>query len=140
VQGAAPVWYPERATVGGVKGKKVVVAFVPSGMNWNLDEIALVAHTATVTVPIGNGTVLKPSENPVRRGTVYFTWPFGTPTGDLQAFDFSGHSVWKTTVTNGGIIGWDIAAALLPNGVYVVVARSGGKTVRLKLFVVRDGR
>jgi hypothetical protein len=43
-------------------------------------------------------------------------------------------------VTNGGIIGWDIAAAGLPNGVYVVVARSGGKTVRLKLFVVRDGR
>lgn len=140
VQGAAPVWYPERATVGGVKGKKLVVEFAPNGLNWNLDEIAVVAHTATVAVPVGNGTVLKPSENPVRRGIVYFTWPFATPAGDLQAFEFSGHAVWKTTVTNGGIIGWDIAAAGLPNGVYVVVARSGGKTVRLKLFVVRDGR
>jgi hypothetical protein len=140
VQGAAPVWYPERVTVGGVKGKKVVVDFVPNGLNWNLDEIAIVAHAATIAVPVGNATVLKPSENPVRRGTVYFTWPFATPAGDLQAFDFSGHTVWKATVTNGGIIGWDIAAAALPNGVYVVVARSGGKTVRLKLFVVRDGR
>lgn len=140
VQGAAPVWYPERVTIGGVKGKKLVVDFVPNGLNWNLDEIALVAHTATIAVPVASGTVLKPSENPVRLGTVYFTWPFGTPAGDLYAFDFSGHTVWKTTVTNGGIIGWDIAAAGLPNGVYVVVARSGGKTVRLKLFVVRDGR
>ena len=140
VQGAAPVWYPERVTVGGVKGKKVVVDFVPNGLLWHVDEIAVVAHTGTIVVPVGTGTVLKPSENPVRRGMVYFTWPFATPSGDLQAFDFSGHSVWKTTVTNGGMIGWDIAAAGLPNGVYVVVARSGGKTVRLKLFVVRDGR
>jgi hypothetical protein len=140
VQGAAPAWYPERVTVGGVKGKKVMVDFAPSGLSWNLDEIAIVAHTATIAVPTGSESVLKPSENPVRHGTVYFTWPFGTPAGNLQAFDFSGHTVWKTTVTNGGIIGWDIAAAGLPNGVYVVVARSGGKTVRLKLFVVRDGR
>lgn len=140
VQGAAPAWYPEHVTVGGVKGKKVMFDFVPSGLTWNLDEIAVVAHTSTVSLPATTGLALRPSENPVRHGTVYFTWPFSTPSGDLQAYDFSGHVVWKTTVVNGGVIPWDIAVAGLPNGVYVVVARSGGQTVRLKLFVVRDGR
>ncbi len=140
VQGAAPVWYPEHVTVGGVKGKKIMFDFVPSGLTWNLDEIAVVAHTSTVSLPATTGLALRPSENPVRRGTVYFTWPFSTSSGDLQAYDFSGHAVWKTTVVNGGVIPWDIAVAGLPNGVYVVVARSGGQTVRLKLFVVRDGR
>jgi hypothetical protein len=140
VQGAAPAWYPERVTVGGVKGKKLVLDFVPSGLSWNIDEIAIVAHTGTVTAPVAGANVLKPSENPVRRGTVYFTWPFSSPTGDIEAYDFSGHRVWKTTVATGGIVPWDIAAAGLPNGVYVVVARSAGQTLRLKLFVVRDGR
>jgi hypothetical protein len=52
----------------------------------------------------------------------------------------TGRLLWKASVTDGGPVKWDLAAAGLPNGVYVVIARSAGKTQRLKLFVTRDGR
>ena len=139
VQGAAPQWYTERVTVGGVKGKSLVFDFASTGLQWNLDEIAVVSHGAS-TVTGGNAVLaLRPSENPVHKNVVYFAWPFATPTGDIQAYDFSGRLVWRSAVATGGTIAWDLNAARLANGVYVVIARSGGQTVRLKLFVVRNG-
>ena len=84
-------------------------------------------------------TALRPSENPVRRSTVSFAWPFGEAAGDIQGYDFSGRLVWKTAVSADGPVAWDLNANRVPNGVYVVVARSGGRMVRLKLYVVRDG-
>ncbi len=139
VQGAAPVFYPEQVTIGGVKGKQLVFDFVSNGLPWNLDEIAVVSHGAVTTTATSNATTLIPSENPVHHAIVYFPWPFGTGTGDILAYDFSGRLIWKTSVTTGGNVAWDLNSGHVANGVYVVIARSGGKTLRLKLFVVRDG-
>jgi zinc carboxypeptidase len=139
LQGSAPAWYPERVTVGGVKGKQVVFKFVPAGMPWSLDEIAIVAHHAFAAAAGGGTIALRPSENPVHRSVVYFPWPFNGADGSLQAYDFSGRLVWKTTVVNRATARWDLGAARVANGVYVVVARSGDQSARLKLYVVRDG-
>ncbi len=139
VQGYAPTWYADRVTVGGVKGKPVVFGFVSSGMPWFLDEIAIVAHTKPFAAPIAGSVAIRPSENPVRRGAVFFPWPLDGAAGDLFAYDFSGRLVWKTRVSNRETSRWDLQSGAVPNGVYVVIARSGSQTVRLKLFVVRDG-
>jgi hypothetical protein len=139
LQGFAPAWYPERVTVGGVKGKRIAFEFAPAGLPWNLDEIAIVVHAGASSAAATGPLALRPSENPVHRAVVHFPWPFTGPSGDIQAFDISGRLVWKTAVTNGAAASWDLRAAGVPNGVYVVVARSGGRTVRLKLYVVRDG-
>jgi hypothetical protein len=139
LQGSAPSWYPERVTMGGVKGKQLVFDFVPAGLPWSLDEIAIVAHRGVTTTPASNVIALRPSENPVRRGIVYFAWPFDAPDGTIQAFDFTGRLIWKATVASRAIAQWDLAAAHVPNGVYVVIARSGAQSLRLKLYVVRNG-
>jgi hypothetical protein len=139
LQGFAPVWYPERVTVGGVKGKPVSFSFLNGNLSWNLDEIAVVAHSSTRSVPVAGALVLRPSENPVRRSEVYFPWPFETPAGDLLAYDFSGRLAWKSTVVAGETSRWDLGAAGVANGVYVVIARSASRTLRLKLYVARDG-
>ncbi len=140
LEGFAPLFYPEQVTVGGVKGKNVVFDFVPNGLPWSLDEIAVVAHGAVTTTPTSNTFALIPSENPVHHSIVYFPWPFANATGDILAYDFSGRLVWKTSVTTaGGNIAWDLNTGRVANGVYVVIARSGTRTLRLKLFVVRNG-
>jgi hypothetical protein len=139
LEGYAPLFYPERVTIGGVKGKHLVFDFVPNGMPWSLDEIAVVSHGAVTSTVTSNSGVLRPSENPVHHSVVYFPWPFGTATGDIQAYDFSGRLVWKTSVTAGGNVPWDLNAGRVANGVYVVIARGGTRTLRLKLFVVRNG-
>jgi hypothetical protein len=139
LEGFAPLFYPEQVTIGGVRGKNVVFDFVPNGLPWNLDEIAVVAHGAVTSTPTSSTEVLRPSENPVHHSVVYFPWPFGAATGDIQAYDFSGRLVWKTSVTAAGNVPWDLNAGRVANGVYLVIARSGAKTLRLKLFVVRNG-
>ena len=139
LQGFAPTWYPERVTVGGVKGKPVSLSFLNTGLSWNLDEIAIVSHTRSLSVPVAGATVLRPSENPVHRGEVYFPWPFAGPAGDLFAYDFSGRLVWRSKVAAGETSRWDLRGTGVANGVYVVIARSGSQTLRLKLYVVRDG-
>jgi hypothetical protein len=139
LQGAAPAWYPEGVTIGGVKGKQLVFDFVSSGLLWNLDEIAIIVHGVASAATATGALTLRPSENPVHRSVVYFPWPLSTASGDIQVFDISGRLIWKTAVINGGTISWDLRAAGVPNGVYVVVARGGGQTVRLRLYVVRGG-
>jgi hypothetical protein len=139
LEGFAPLFYPEQVTIGGVKGKHIVFDFVPNGLPWSLDEIAVVSHGAVTSTVTSNTGVLRPSENPVHHNVVYFPWPFATATGDIQAYDFSGRLVWKTNVAAGGNVPWDLNAGRVANGVYVVIARSGSKTLRLKLFVVRNG-
>ena len=139
LQGSAPAWYPDRATVAGVKNKQVVFRFVNSGMPWNLDEIAIVAHRPASATATAGPIALRPSENPAHRSIVSFPWPFSTPDGSLRAYDFSGRLVWRSTVTNRATAHWDLAAARVANGVYVVIARAGLQTARLKLFVLRDG-
>ena len=139
LEGFAPLFYPEQVTIGGVKGKNLVLDFVSNGLPWSLDEIAVVAHGAVTPTVTSTANVLRPSENPVHHGIVYFPWPFGTATGDILAYDFSGRLVWKTSVTTGGNVPWDLNAGRVANGVYVVIARSGSRTLRLKLFVVRNG-
>jgi Zinc carboxypeptidase len=140
LEGYAPTFYPEQVTIGGVKGKKIVFDFVPSALPWRLDEIAIVSHgTVTAAGAATAGAVFLPSENPVHHNVVYFSWPFGSGTGDVAAYDFSGHLVWKANVTAGGNVPWDLNAGRVANGVYLVIAQSGSKTIRLKLFVVRNG-
>ena len=139
LEGYAPIYYPEQVTIGGVKGKQVVFDFVPNGLPWNLDEIAVVSHGTVTATPTGTPNVLIPSENPVHHSIVYFPWPFGNATGNLLAYDFSGRLIWKANVTAGGNVAWDLNAGRVANGVYVVIARSGAKTLRLKLFIVRNG-
>ncbi len=140
LEGFAPIFYPEQVTIGGVKGKNLVFDFVPNGLPWSLDEIAVVAHGTVTTTPTSTTVALIPSENPVHHSIVYFPWPFANATGDILAYDFTGRLVWKTNVTAaGGNIAWDLNSGRVANGVYVVIARSGTKTLRLKLFVVRNG-
>ena len=139
LQGFAPAWYPERVTIGGVKGKPIAFSFVSSALAWNLDEIAIVAHAKSAVAPVAGPVVLRPSENPARHGSVYFPWPFATLSGDLSVFDFSGRLVWQSKITTGETAKWDLVANGVANGVYVVLARSGTQTLRLKLYVVRDG-
>jgi hypothetical protein len=140
LEGYAPVFYPEQVVIGGVKGKNVIFNFVPNGLPWTVDELAVVSHGAVTTTVVTSSNELRPSENPVHRSVVYFGWPFGTTAGDILAYDISGRLVWKTTVpAGGGNIPWDLNAARVANGVYIVIARSGTKTTRLKLFVLRNG-
>jgi hypothetical protein len=139
LEGYAPIFYPEQLTIGGVKGKHLIFDFVPNGMAWSLDEIAVVSHGAVTSSAAASVGVLIPSENPVHHSVVYFPWPFVNATGDILAYDFSGRLVWKAAVTAAGNVAWDLNAGRVANGVYVVIARSGSKTLRLKLFVVRNG-
>jgi hypothetical protein len=139
LQGAAPTFYPDRVTLGGVRGKSLVFDFVPVGLPWNLDEIAIVAHNGVSVTTAAGAPRLRPSENPVRHSVVYFSWPFSAPDGSLQAYDFSGRLIWKAAVANSATTQWDLAAARLPNGVYVIIARSGAQSARVKLYVVRNG-
>jgi murein tripeptide amidase MpaA len=141
LQGFAPLWYPEHVTVGGVRGRKIAFAFDPLGMESWFDELAVVAHGTVATAAAGATRAFVPSENPVRSSAVRFSWPFGaTNTGEITAYDISGRLIWKQTVRDGAPVTWDLAGARLANGVYLILARSGGRTERLKLFVVRDGR
>lgn len=140
LSGFAPIYYPEQVVIGGVKGKHVVFDFVPNGIPWNVDEVAVVSHGAVTNTVITSAGELRPSENPVHRSIVFFAWPFGNATGDLLAYDFSGRLVWKSSVTAGGNVPWDLNTGRVANGVYVVIARSGSKTLRLKLFVARNGQ
>ena len=139
LQGSAPDFYPENVTVGGVRGKDIMVAFNPAAMTWNIDEISLVAHGAVSSTGVAGTIAIRPSENPVRRSDVFLSWPFDTPTGTVRAFDFAGHLVWSQRVTSGERVRWDLAASHVANGVYLVVAQCGGRTVQLKLFVARTG-
>ena len=139
LQGSAPDWYPENVTIGGVRGKDLLFAFNPAALPWSLDEISVVAHASATTTGPSTTIAILPSENPVRRSDVFFSWPFQTPTGSVRAFDFAGRLVWKQEVTSGERVRWDLAANRVANGVYVIVSQSGGRTVQLKLFVARNG-
>jgi hypothetical protein len=139
LEGYAPIYYPEQVTVGGVKGKKIVFDFVPNGLPWNLDEIAVVSHGAVTSTPPPTIVPLRPSENPVRHSTVYFSWPFGNSTGEMRAYDISGRLIWKTVVAGAGNVAWDLNAGRVANGVYIVIAQDATSTMRLKLFVTRNG-
>ncbi|MGI9077921.1 MAG: M14 family zinc carboxypeptidase [Gemmatimonadaceae bacterium] len=144
VAGVAETYYPERADIAGVAGKTLLVEFtslfgsaIPT---WWLDEITVVARSSVVAS--GPGVIanagFRPSENPVRGGTVRFLWPFAGTEGDVIVYDIGGRKVWHTTVSDGSqTVTWKIAESGAANGVYVVVLRSGGHTVRGKLFVTR---
>ena len=139
LSGTAEAFYTEQATVTGAAGRALQVEFrTDDGLPWSLDEIALVGHAdpgASATV----AAALQPSANPARGDRVTFTWPFATA-GDLLVYDFGGRLVSRTTVAAGAIDAtWEIAASGARSGVYVVVARAGSATRRVKLFVVRGG-
>ena len=136
-RGFAPLWYTDQATLGGVRGKSVAFRFTASALPWRLDEVAVVAHGAVTSGATVAANVIRPSENPVRSGTVGFSWPFGATGGEIAAFDFSGRRLWRSVVTNGVVPLWDVRAQGIGNGVYVVVATSGSRTSRLKLFIAR---
>ncbi len=137
VRGFAPEWYPEEVVLGGMRGKTMQVRFRTDAMQWQLDEIAVVGHTANAVVPSGGDGAIVPSENPVRLGTVRLKWPWPDKSGDLIAYDFSGREVWRRRVADGSTTSWDLATQNVANGVYLVVARSGASVARLKLFVAR---
>jgi hypothetical protein len=136
-RGFAPVWYTDVATIGGVRGKTLTFRFTAIGLPWRLDEVAVIGHGPVTTTAATASDELRPSENPVRASSVRFAWPFGTSAGDITAFDFSGREVWRHPVTAGETVSWDVQAAGLANGVYLVVARSRSRISRLKLFVAR---
>lgn len=137
VRGYAPDWYPEDVVLGGVRGKTIQIRFRTDAMLWQLDEISVVAHTPAVTSPVAPGSVIFPSENPVRSGVVRLRWPWPDKEGDLIVYDFSGRELWRRHVTDGSAQTWDLAGQGAANGVYLVVARSGASVTRLKLFVAR---
>ncbi len=144
VAGSAPAYYPERADLVGYAGRSIRLSFEASfgiSQAWWLDEIQVFAHRRMPVdvVPVAEGPLA--SENPVRGGTVHFAWPFGPSSGQITVYDFAGRRVWASGVA-GAIslpIVWDVAARGARNGVYLVVARSEGRTRTLKLFVARRG-
>ncbi|MDA1080215.1 MAG: M14 family metallopeptidase [Gemmatimonadetes bacterium] len=137
VRGSAPVFYTDGVMINGVKGKTIAVRFTSDGMPWRLDEIALVAHSPVTATQIAGGPQLRPSENPVRSGSVRFAWPFGTEAGELIAYDISGREVWRRHVDSGASQTWEVASLGVGNGVYIIVARASGGVAQLKLFVAR---
>jgi hypothetical protein len=135
--GAANAYYPERVTVGGVRGKPVQVEFATIGVRWDLDEIALVSHTDTRFVL---AQAIAVSANPVRGSEVYLTWPFGATAGDFIVYDFAGREVWRTAVAaNAQPVRWSVSESRPANGVYIVVARAaaGGQVARQQLLILR---
>ena len=138
MSGAAPAFYPEQATMTEVAGRFMQVEFDARGLPWWVDEIALVAHSAALATP-RRVVSLTPSENPVRGDVVRLAWPFAGA-GDVQVFDFAGRLVWRERVGAGATFAqWNVAASDPRNGVYIAVARAGGETRRVKLFVLRGG-
>jgi hypothetical protein len=138
VAGNAEQYYPERIVVGGVRGKSLRFEFAtPDQLPWWLDEITIVAHSAQTL--LAQEDALRPSANPVRSDLVYFNWPFGAAGGELAAYDFAGHLAWRSPVVGGTeTVTWELGRGLA-NGVYVVIAKAGGRTRRFKLFVLRPG-
>ena len=147
VRGDAPEFYTETVTLGGVAGRQVQVEFTGIDLPWRLDEIALVAHGAAGEVPATSTLALLPSENPVRGASVTFAVPNAPPGGvDVRVYDFAGRQVWRADgFREAGEPGelratWTLAGSDVANGVYIVVARGGGRTVRQKLFLTRSAR
>jgi hypothetical protein len=134
---SGPAWYTDRAVVGGVRNKSVRFRFTTVGMTWRIDNAAIIAHGPVTSVGTAAVASIRPSENPVRAGSVRFNWPFGTGAGDITVLDFAGRQVWSRKVAAGEVSTWDVESARVANGVYVVVARSGKEISRLKLFVAR---
>jgi hypothetical protein len=135
---SAPDWYTDRAVVGGVRNKSVRFRFTTVGMTWRIDNAAIIAHGPVTSAGTTVAASIRPSENPVRSGTVRFNWPFGVEGGDLTVLDFAGRRVWSRKVVAGEVSTWDVESSRVANGVYVVVARAGKQTSRLKLFVARS--
>ncbi len=141
LEGYAPIYYPEQVTIGGVKGKQVVFDFVPNGLPWEPRRNRRgLSHGTVTATPTGT-----PKTCSFRRKIRCIT-ASSTSRGrsamqrvNLLAYDFSGRLIWKANVTAGGNVAWDLNAGRVANGVYVVIARSGAKTLRLKLFIVRNG-
>jgi Zinc carboxypeptidase len=145
VAGSAPIYYTERADVTGLAGQTIRVEFNASfgtgAPSWWIDEIAVVVHGVTTEVDDGPPRIaLRVSENPVRGSTVFFSWPFGAEAGAVLVYDFRGRLVWRQRTDGapiGGVVTWNIRDSGTQNGVYVAIARAGGRAVRLKLFVAR---
>jgi hypothetical protein len=146
VRGDARDYYPESMIVSGVAGRVVQLEFGTSNLRWTLDEIALVTHGAAPVPTPTPAFVVQPSENPVRRERVVFSWPTGVGAGELRVYDFAGRLVWHISVPSSGTAGgvarteWNLAKDAIANGTYIVVAEAGGRTARQKLFVARATR
>jgi hypothetical protein len=139
--GSAADYYPERADVIGVAGESIRVEFNANfgpGARWWLDEIAVVAHQPGSDDGTDRPVALRASENPVRGSTVFFAWPYGAQAGEVMVYDFRGRLVWRHHA-DGTVetVAWNVDATGTRNGVYVAIARAGGRTTRLKLFVAR---
>jgi hypothetical protein len=133
-------WYTDRATLGGVRGKSVQFRFTSNGMRWWIDDVAIYSHGPMTTATVASAPAIRPSENPVRSGSVRMVWPFGTTSGEFTALDFGGRVVWRKKIAAGELATWDLETAKIANGVYVVVARAGSQVARLKLFIARGAR
>jgi hypothetical protein len=140
MEGAAPVWYPEDLRIGGVRGKPLMLSFTPVNLPWWIDEVAVYAHASSAINGAGGTTAARflPSANPVRGNVVTFTWPFVGAAGRVTIYDFTGHQIWThaMAVTDADVT-WDFTQSAIPNGVYLVLAESGGAHARLKLFIAR---
>ncbi|MDQ6828057.1 MAG: hypothetical protein M3081_04235 [Gemmatimonadota bacterium] len=142
VSGSGLKYYPERADFAGVRGARIRVRFVGAWLTtlnvWWIDEITVMAHAAPPA--LATGVALVPSENPVRGGSVRFDWPFAATPGELDVYDFMGRLVWRSSVAAGAFtVTWNVVASGTRNGVYLAVARGGGRTLTTKLFVARAG-
>jgi hypothetical protein len=109
-------------------------------MPWWLDEVAVFANGVPSVVGGGEApTRLLPSANPVRGDVVTFTWPFATQGGRVSVYDFSGRLIWRREIPGGTEdVTWDLGAGHVPNGAYLVLAESGARRARLRLFVARE--
>ncbi|MEJ7809907.1 MAG: T9SS type A sorting domain-containing protein, partial [Gemmatimonadaceae bacterium] len=144
VAGVALEYYPERVDVRGVAGRSLLIEFVarfgaPAPLWW-LDEVTVVAHVPAAATDVASlpEASFRPAENPVRGGVARLAWPFGGLGGEMLIYDIAGRLVWRERVLgNAGQVAWNVSDSGAANGVYIVVLRAAGRTVRGKLFVAR---
>jgi hypothetical protein len=134
-------WYPESRQVGGVRGAQLQLTVQATRIFTELDEIAVIAHLPRSGAGRDTVIALRASDNPVRGDAVSFNWPFGGTAGELLVYDFAGRLVWRALVAaNADVVEWSVARQPgLANGVYVAIARSGDRTRRRTLYVLRPG-
>ena len=142
LSGTAPVFYTESVSIPVTSGDTVQLEIKGDGLFVRFDEIALVAKGRGTAPPaIAARAGLAPSANPVRSGTVNFAWPFAPSAGEVTVYDYAGRVVWRLPITPDiSRIRWLLDQQGIADGVYVVVASSGGRVERLKLIVARNGR
>jgi zinc carboxypeptidase len=139
--GDGPAWYPVRVDVPALSGARGArVRFVSAGFTWWVDAVGFASDSTDAFVALAPPAALAVSENPVRSGQVWFSWPAGTGAPYLGVYTFTGERLLAVTLPAGATeYAWDLSAGSgrVPNGAYLVVLELDGRVSRRRVFVTR---